>query len=239
MNLKNKKILITGAAKRIGKSIAMVCAQKGAHILLHYYASEKEAKNTQQAILRLGSPCSLYQANLCKSEEVKDLIQQILKTEKRVDVLINNASLFYPKTLEETQKDDLDVFLNIHLKAPFLLAQTFGPLMKKRGEGHILNLIDAGISNPQPRYLAYASSKAALLAFSQGLARSLAPEVQVNCISPGQIFAPENYSKKMKDQIIQKTLREKWAGSEEISRMVLFLLESDFITGQNFFVDGA
>ena len=154
MKLKGKTILISGAAKRIGEALAKACAERGANLLLHSYRSTEEVKKIAKTLKRKKIDIHTFQADLSLVEEVEKLIQALLSQKLIPDIIIHNASLFYPQKLSETKLTDIDQFFNLHFKAPFLINQAFGPLMKQKGEGHILHFIDAGILNHHPSYMA-------------------------------------------------------------------------------------
>lgn len=238
MNLKRKKVLITGAAKRIGKSIALAFAQRGADILVHYHQSKNEAEELAKEIEKLGMRCSLYSADLSKTEELLQLTQEIIEKEKSLDVLIHNASVFYPTPLPEVTEKDWDIFLDLHVKAPFFLAQQLAPLLKKSVQGRIINIADGSMPHFYPNYIPYCTSKAALITLTQSLAKVLAPEILVNAICPGLILPTPGMEESQNKIAVQETLSKKWGGAEEVAKMAIHLAESDFITGQNFVVGG-
>lgn len=238
MNLKRKKILVTGAAKRIGRSIALAFAQKGSDILLHYHQSKDEAENLAKEIERSGGRCSLYSADLSKTEEILNLTQKIISQEQSLDVLIHNASVFYPTPLEEVKEKDWNIFLDLHVKAPFFLAQQFAPLLKKSAQGRIINIADGSMPHFYPNYIPYCTSKAALITLTQALAKALAPEILMNVICPGLILPTAGMEESQNKIALEDTLSKKWGGADEVAKMALLLAESDFITGQSFVVGG-
>ncbi len=238
MNLKRKKILITGAAKRIGKTIALTFAQRGADVLIHYHQSKNEAESLAKEIEKLGSHCSLYSADLSKSEEILQLTQQIIKKEQSLDILIHNASVFYPTPLQEVTEKDWDIFLDLHVKAPFFLAQQLAPLLKKSAQGRIINIADGSMPHFYPNYIPYCTSKAALITLTQSLAKALAPEILVNAICPGLILPTPGMEEVQNKIAVQDTLAKRWGGADEVAKMAVHLAESDFITGQSFVVGG-
>lgn len=238
MDLKGKTVLITGAAKRIGAEVAKQFAEKGATVLIHCHHSRKEADLLSKKIRKLGVKSHVYSADLSRMVEVKKMAQQILKDLGQVDVLINNASLFYRTPFEKIGEEDWDQFLSIHVKAPFFLAQALAPAMKKKGAGRIINIADWSGLRPYQNYLPYCVSKGGLITLTQALAKALAPEILVTAVCPGPILPPEDLSPQEKAHVAKKTLVGKWGCPEDIARMVVFLAEQEFVTGSYHLVDG-
>lgn len=233
MKLQAKKVLVTGAGKRVGRLIAKAFANKGAKVFIHYHQSEAEAKSLAEEISG-----KIYQADLCKMDETKKMALQILREQEGVDVIVHNASLFYPTPLREVTEKHWDDFTNIHLKAPFFLAQILAPAMQKKGEGRLIHISDWSALRPYENFIPYCCSKAGLITLTQALAKALAPQVLVNAIAPGPIIPPPHFDEKEKQKVLQKTLVQHWGDPEEIAKTAVFLAESDFITGQCYKVDG-
>lgn len=236
MDLSGKKVLITGAAKRIGAAIAEALAKKGCHLILHYHRSAPEAKALQCKLSAFGISADLIQADLSQEKEVAALAKTALK-KGPVDILINNTSLFYPIPFEKLKVSDWDQFMNVNLKALFILSQKLGLKMIQKG-GHIINLADLAGCHPYRNYLPYCVSKGAVLSLTRALAIELAPKVQVNSICPGLMIPPPWLSEPVKNRVIKKSPLKKWGGVEEIAKGVLFLCESDYITGSELVIDG-
>jgi pteridine reductase len=238
MELKGKTVLITGAAKRVGRTIALTLARQGAHVLIHYGQSQKEAQELAGAIADLGVPSALFQADLSNTSECLNLIEEVSR-DHSVDVLINNASIFPRTPLGQMTDEDWDRNMAVNLKAPFTFGLHFGQQMKKKGRGKVINIIDWSAYRPYKNYLPYCVSKGGLVTLTQALALELAPEVQVNGVAPGPVLPPEEYSQKEKEQLKHVTPLQKLGTPEDVAKTVQFLIEgSDFITGQVTFVDG-
>lgn len=243
MNLRNKNVLITGGAKRIGREIALTLAQRGAHILIHYNRSRREAETLQKEIVGKGGKALLFQMDFSKLKnlpaEIKKFTAKVYRKAGRVDVLVNNASIFYPTPLEKISEKDWDNFLTVNLKSPFFLSKEIGLQMFKRKSGKIINLIDWTAERPQADYLPYCISKAGLLAATRGLAKTLAPHVQVTGIGPGPILPPEFLSGKKLKAKAEKTLLKRFGNPRDIAQTVKYLAEgTDFVTGVFLPVDG-
>ena len=238
MNLRGKTVLVTGAAKRIGREIAKGFASRGAHVLIHYHSSKKEAEGLARELRLLRVKSQLCRANLLKVNEIRSMVRKILRDHGGVDVLVNNASLFGRTPFEKVGEEDWENFLGIHVKAPFFLAQALAPVMKKRGGGRIINIADWSGLRPYRDYLPYCVSKGAMMTMTQALAKTLAPEVLVTAVCPGPILPPAAMGKRERVGVAKKTLVGRWGRPEDIARMVVFLAEQDFVTGSYHLVDG-
>jgi NAD(P)-dependent dehydrogenase (short-subunit alcohol dehydrogenase family) len=233
MNLKGKNVLITGAAKRIGREIARQFAARGARVLIHYHSSRKEAETLAREIKG-----RLYRADLFKLNEIQRMTRKILKEVGAVDVLVNNASIFVKTPFGKITESDWDRILSTNLKAPFFLAQELGMRMKRKGAGRIINIADWAGLRPYTGYLPYCISKGALITMTQGLAKTLAPEVLVTAVCPGPILPPPDLPREERERAAKKTLVGRWGSPEDIARMTVFLAEQDFVTGSYHLVDG-
>ena len=238
MNLIGKTALVTGGAKRIGREISLKLAGKGANILLHFNTSKTEAEGTAAEIRSLGVQCLLFQADLSKSDSIKKMTNEIFKQPLPVDILINNASLFYKTPFKEVRETDWDLLVDTNLKAPFLLSKVIGQKMFEGQGGKIINIADWSGSRPYKDYTPYCVSKGGLITLTKALARDLAPKVWSNAIAPGPVLLPPDFSEEEKQAVIQKTLLRRVGSPEDIANAVLFLLDNDFINGTVLGVDG-
>lgn len=245
MVLHGKNVLITGAARRIGRETALTLAQSGARILIHYNRSRSEAEVLRSQIVRSGGKALLFHADFSKtknlSAEIKKFAGAIYRKAGNVDVLVNNASIFYPTPIQKMTEKDWDAFLTVNLKSPFLLSREIGLRMKRQKTGKIINLIDSAAERPSADFLPYGISKAGLLAATRGLAKALAPYVQVNGIGPGPILPPE-FARGKKAAVkaaASKTLLKRFGNPRDIAQTVKYLAEStEFVTGVFLPVDG-
>ena len=227
--------LITGAAKRIGKSFAMALAQKGYDIALHYHRSQEEAERTRHELQTLGSRVFLLKGSLEKSETVRKLIPQTLKFFGRLDVLINSASTFEQTPFLKTTERILDRDLAIHFKAPFFLTQIFAQTVKM---GQVIQMLDSDISKNKSSYFSYLLSKKILAEFTKMAALELAPSIRVNAIAPGFILPPSNFDPKISKRLIEKIPLKKQGSAEHLNQALNYLLENDYVNGETLFVDG-
>ena len=228
MNLKNKKILITGGATRLGEALSKALSKKGARVLIHYNASQNKALKLSK---QLKTAC--FHADLSQVEDIKRLFSEIKKKVGKIDVLINSAAIFYPVPFLKTTEKQWNEFMNTNLKSVFFSSQEAVPLMRKNSV--IINIADVGGYIMWKDYLAYCTSKAGVLALTKGLAKTLAPKIRVNAIAPGPLLLPKGYSKKYSANL---TLLKKTGSPQKLAHAVCFLIENDFLTGQVIHLDG-
>jgi len=235
MEIKGKTALVTGAAKRIGKTLAIELARSGCNVVIHYRSSYREAEIVKKEVENLGVKAFTIQADLENTEDVFKLIKKV-KNAVSIDILINNASVYYPVPIQEIRENDIDRFYAIHVKAPFFLSREFGIDMYRRGYGRIINVADYSPIRPYPNYTAYTISKGAMLTLTRALAKEFAPYVLVNAVLPGPIVPPPDL--KDRDIPLKKTVLKKWGGESEVWKAVRYLIETDFTTGAFIPVEG-
>jgi pteridine reductase len=236
MDLRNKVVLVTGAGRRVGRTIAGSFAARGAINAIHYRSSQREAQEVVDEIVSRGGSARSFHANL---EKVSEIEAMVIATLGGIDVLVNSASVFTRKPLAEVTERDWDVTLNTNLKGPFFLAKFAGLQMRKRGAGKIVNIGDWAGIRPYNNYLPYTVSKTGLIGLTRALAKALAPEVQVNCVALGPVLAPEEYGTDDIAKMVAGTLTKKMGSPEDVARAVLFFCEgTDFATGATLLVDG-
>jgi NAD(P)-dependent dehydrogenase (short-subunit alcohol dehydrogenase family) len=238
MQISDSIVLVTGAARRIGRAIALELGRRGAHLAIHYRSSGKDASETVRLIRQLGVDAEAFAADLTDEQARAGLFEQLDVRFGRVDVLINNASVFGPGTLEETTPALWREQMETNAEAPFFMAQAAGELMLATGGGKIINIADPAGEVIWTNYFSYSVSKAALLAVTQGLSRALAPAVQVNAVAPGPVHFPEYYTDEQKQHAVERTLLKRAGTPEDVVRAVVFLIENDYVTGEVLHVDG-
>ena len=238
--MKNKNILITGAARRIGASCARYLHDEGCNVFLHYRSSQQEALSLCEELnhKRPGSARAL-QADLLSMKELKGLAEQASLAWDGIDVLVNNASTFYPSAVSEVTETQWDELLGSNLKAPFFLVQALLPSLKAR-RGCIVNIADIHAERGLKAFPVYSIAKAGLVAMTRILAKELGPEVRVNAVSPGAILWPENgVPESAKQEIVERVALKRSGAPQDIARAVKFLIwEADYITGQLITIDG-
>lgn len=238
MKLKGKTVLVTGAGRRVGKSIALALAEKGAQVAIHYNRSKKEARTVVKEIEKRGGAAHAVQGDLAKGRDCERIVQETVKVLGRLDVLVNNAAVFFKTPLFEVTEKDWDRTLDSNLKGSFFCAQAAAKAMQKEG-GKIINFADWSGFRPYVDYLPYCISKAGVIAMTKGLAKTLAPKIEVNAIAPGPILLPEDLDPVEEEEISRNTPLKKIGSPQDIVSAILFLIEgTDFMTGATIVVDG-
>ncbi len=239
MVIKNKVVLITGGAVRVGAAITRTLAEAGAKIMCHYHSSSQEASELAREVESEGGQIAVISADLTDSRAREALVRSTMAQWGRIDVLINNSALFYRTPLGTVREEDWDIFHNLNLKSVFFLSQAVSQVMLQQASGKIINIGDTAAETPFPAYIPYTLTKAGVVSMTRGLAKALAPHIQVNCINPGPVMLPEDISEEEKQFALEQTLLKREGSGKDIAETVRFLLEgSDFITGAVIPVDG-
>jgi NAD(P)-dependent dehydrogenase (short-subunit alcohol dehydrogenase family) len=225
-----KKIIITGAATRIGAAIAKSLANFNIKILLHYNKSYSEVKKLKMMLEEFGAEIFLIKADLNKTNETKKIIPYAYKTMKGIDCLINNASIFENDNIEKFDEKGFDKHLNTNLKSPSLLSRDFFKYIKKN-KGNIINIIDQRIFKLTPHFFSYTLSKTGLETLTKVSAMKFAPCVRVNAIAPGPTLKNKRQTEKHFKKQWQATLLKKKVDTENICSTIKFLIKNDNITG--------
>ena len=239
MTLQGRVALITGGARRIGHVIAMALASRGAQVVISYQRSSKAAIETVGALRDLGVKAEAVAADVASASDVSRLVQRIERNFGRLDVLVNNASIFERTPFERLTEKDWDRHLDINLKGAFLCALAARRLLRKRAQGKIINIADWAGDRPYRDYLPYCVSKAGVIALTKALAKELAPTVQVVAIAPGPMLPPEEMTPAERRNAVARLPLKRWGSPEDVANTVLFAIEgSDFLTGTTIYVDG-
>jgi pteridine reductase len=239
MNLQGKVALVTGAGKRVGEAIALALAERGAAIAIHYRSSRDGAEQAAARIIGQRGRAQIFGAELEHVDEIERMIASIIEAFGRLDVLVNSASVFCRKPLEELTERDWDLNLNTNLKAPFFLSKFAGAVMRRQGAGKIVNIGDWAGIRPYNNYLPYTVSKSGLIGLTRALAKALAPEVQVNCVALGPVMPPDDYESEEIERLRLATLTKTIGSASDVAQAVLFLCEgTDFATGSTLMLDG-
>jgi NAD(P)-dependent dehydrogenase (short-subunit alcohol dehydrogenase family) len=234
--LEGQKVLITGAARRIGREFALGVARAGSDVILHYGHSSDEAEMLREEIESLGVRAYLLQADLADAQQVAELIPRAFKF-GRVYGLVNNAAIFESLTLNTTDLAAWNRHIAINLTAPFLLCQAFARQVPSGEEGRIINILDWRALRPGADHLPYTISKAALAALTRSLAVALAPGITVNGLALGAILPPSDG--KLTENLLSSIPTRRWAIPDELTQALLFLLIGPaYITGEIIHLDG-
>lgn len=238
--LDDKVVLITGAARRIGAALALAFHERGARIAVHYRRSEREARRLVAGMnaTRPGSAAA-FGADLNDLAALAVLPKAIVRKFGRLDVLINNASTFYPTPIGEITAAQFDDLVGTNLRAPLFLAQAAAPELRRR-KGLIINIADIHALRPLRHHLVYCAAKAALVMLTRSLARELGPRVRVNAIAPGPVLWPTaGVDAKLRRRIVERTALKRTGSPDDVARVALFFAtEAPFVTGELLTVDG-
>lgn len=241
MRLEDKVCLVTGGAKRVGRAIACAFARRGARVIVHYNRSAAEARETAAECTRLsgGRQALALQADQGDTSAIEALVGEAEGQCGRVDVLVNNASVFYATPFLKLTPEQWDEMLSVNLRGPAWFCRAVAPGMMRRGEGAIVNVADALNDTPRPHFIPYGVGKAALTALTRGLARELAPAVRVNAVGPGTVLLPPDAGEKLRRDSEASAALGRIGMPEDVAAACVFLVEgSDFITGAFLAVDG-
>jgi len=237
MRLHGARVLITGAGKRLGRHMALALAEAGCDVAVHFHRSETEALKTCAEIETLDRRGLAIQADLTEPSAPEQIMASAVSQLGGVDILVNSASLFRRGTIRQTSIDDWSQTLAVNLRAPFFLSQAFAAQIGER-PGHIVSIADWRAERPGVSYVAYHISKAGLLALTQSLAQALGPNVQVNAISPGAILPAGEKDKAWFRSLASRLPLGHTGSPTDITEALLYLLRSDFVTGEVLHVTG-
>ncbi|NJN80355.1 MAG: SDR family oxidoreductase [Anaerolineales bacterium] len=233
-DLKGKTVLITGAARRVGKMFALACARAGADVIIHHGHSPEEAESTKDEIASLGRSAWVLTCDLSQPDAVSQVISQANEMSP-LYALVNSASIFENLSFQETSLQDWEKHFSINLTAPFLLSQAFA---KQTSHGRIVNILDWRALRPAADHFPYTITKSALAAMTKSLAVALAPNIIVNGLALGAILPPADNAS-AKDKVIEAVPARRWAEAKEVEEALVFLLTCPtYITGEIIHLDG-
>ena len=236
MSLDGKRILITGAARRVGRELALAVARAGGDVVIHYGHSQADADSLCQEIETMGRRAFPIQADLNDSAQVETLIARASE-HGPLNALVNNAAIFESLKWDTTTLEAWDRHLLVNLTVPFLLSQAFASLLPQGETGRIINLLDWRALRPGADHLPYTISKSALAALTRSLAIAFAPRITVNGLALGAVLPPNDGA--VSQKFIEKVPAGRWAHLDEVSQTLIFLLEGPaYITGEIIHIDG-
>lgn len=239
-NLNGKVALITGAARRIGAAIATKLQQAGADVAIHYRGSKDEAVALAKALNKdRTDSAAIFSADLVDTAALPELINAVVNWRERLDILVNNASAFYPTPPGDITEAQWDELIGSNLKAPLFLSQAALPQLRKH-RGAIINIVDIHAQRPLKNHTVYGPAKAGLAMLTRSLAKDLAPDIRVNGVSPGAILWPEDgLTDTAKISILKQIPLERPGNPDDIAGCVLYLVQdATYVTGQIIAVDG-
>lgn len=238
MNPKGKTALITGGAIRVGKAITLGLARAGANVVINYNHDGEQAAQTVKEVEMLGRTALAIQANIADWEQVKRMFSQIHDKVGKVDILVNNASIWKQTPFPTDSIEDWHTVTGVVINGAFYVSNLAAQDMLEKKEGVIINIVDISVWEAWPKFSAHVIGKSALMAMTRQFALDLAPYVRVNAVCPGPVLPPLDYSPEKNKRTAAKTLLDRWGTPEDISKAVNFLIESDYINADAITVDG-
>lgn len=239
MDPTGKVALVTGAAVRVGKQIALALAERGYHLAVHYNASAGPATETVEQIRALGVEAHAIPCDLTDTETIPDLIEAIEERWRRLDVVVNSAAIFPRTPWSEIDEATWDEALDVNLKAPFFVSRHAARLLGADGGGSIVHIADWAALRPYKHYLPYLASKGGVVTMTKAMAKELAPGIRVNAVAPGPVMLPEDMSEEVVDHVREATLVKRLGSAADVASAVVYLVDmTDFVTGHVLVVDG-
>jgi NAD(P)-dependent dehydrogenase (short-subunit alcohol dehydrogenase family) len=233
-----KTVLVTGAAKRLGRAIALDLASDGWNVAVHYNGSEDDADSAAQAVRAFGGEAATLRCDLSKEAQTATLVDRAVKELGPLTALINSASLFENDDWHSATRKTWDDHIEINLRAPLLLSQLFAKQLPKGEQGNIINIIDQRVLKPTPQFLSYSVSKAALYWLTVTLAQGMGPNIRVNAVGPGPTLRNPRQSQEDFSRQRDATILKRGADPADICAAVRYLLAAPAVTGQMLAVDG-
>lgn len=237
MELRGRAALVTGAGRRLGRAIAIALGARGADVVVHYHASEREARETAETIERGGSRARVVRSDLRDAAASPRLVAEAAEAFGGLDVLVNSAAEMPRTPFGETTAAQWDETFALSLRAPFLLSQAAAPLLAAR-RGAIVNLADLAAFETWPDYVPHGIAKAGVVQLTRALARVLAPDVRVNAVAPGAVLLPEGWGEREAERFAATTPLGRLGSPDDVVGAVCYLLEADYVTGEILVVDG-
>jgi pteridine reductase len=237
VDLDGKVALVTGAGTRVGRAIAVALGKAGMRVGVHYYGSEKGARQTADEIVAAGSDARTLPGDLTDPATGPRVVEHISKVFGSLDVLVNSAAVMLRTPVGEVLVEDWDAMFALNLRAPFFLSQSAARVMKDRG-GVIINIADLAAFEAWRNYVPHSITKAGVVQMTRGLAHALAPKIRVNAIAPGAVLLPDGYTAEQRDKLVSTTPLGRIGSPEDVAQAVIYLISADYVTGETIIVDG-
>ena len=237
MKLAGRVALVTGGGRRLGRALAVALGRERMHVAVHYNKSADGARETQQLIEGAGGKATTFQANLSSPEAPAALVRDVAERLGSLTVVVNSAAVMDRTPIGEVTADVWDAIFALNLRAPFLIAQAAAPVMRGEG-GVIVNIADLAAFESWPGYIPHSISKAGVVKMTSALARVLAPEIRVNAIAPGAVLLPADWQADAGDRLASTTPLRRLGHPDDVVQAMLYLLRSDYVTGETLIVDG-
>jgi pteridine reductase len=237
VDLDGKVALVTGAGTRVGRAIAVALGKAGMRIGVHYYGSEKGARQTADEIVAAGSEARTLPGDLTDPATGPRVVEHMSKVFGSLDVLVNSAAVMLRTPVGEVLVEDWDAMFALNLRAPFFLSQSAARAMKDRG-GVIINIADLAAFEAWRNYVPHSITKAGVVQMTRALAHALAPKIRVNAIAPGAVLLPEGATPEFRDKLISTTPLGRIGSPEDVAQAAIYLISADYVTGETLIVDG-
>ena len=237
MELQDRVALVTGAGHRVGRAIAVALGGRHMRVAVHYNSAAAGARETLREIEAAGGSGSIFSSDLTQPDAPQSLVESVAKEFGALDVLVNSAAVMLRTPFESVTPGEWDEIMALNLRAPFFVSQAAAPWLR-RGRGVIINIADLAAFETWPSYVPHGISKSAVVAMTRALASVLAPEVRVAGIAPGAVLLPDGWAETDADRLRASTPLRSLGSPGDVTRTLLFLLDSDFITGETVVVDG-
>ena len=237
MELRGRTAIVTGAGHRVGRALAVALGQRGMRVVVHYNSTADGAKETLRAIESAGGEGVTVGADLTNVDEIPKVIDAALSHSGTIDVLVNSAAIMVRMPFGEVDVHRWDQTINLNLRAPFFLTQAAAPHLRK-ARGVVVNIADLAAFETWPAYIPHGISKSGVVYLTRALAAVLAPDVRVAAIAPGTVLLPEGWSAEDAARLRRTTPLAREGSPEDVARTMLFILDSDYLTGETIIVDG-
>jgi NAD(P)-dependent dehydrogenase (short-subunit alcohol dehydrogenase family) len=238
VSLAGRRALVTGGAVRLGRALALGCAEAGMDVAIHYHASADPAEEAVALCRARGVRSVAIQGDLRRADACRAVVAEAERALGGVDVLVNSAAGFLARDVADVTEADFEAAVALNLKAPFFCAQAAAPGMAARGWGRIVNVGDVAGLEPWPSFAVHGATKAGLLMLTRSLAQALAPEILVNAIAPGTVLMPDGSSSEAVARSAAKTVLGRIGEPADVVGALLYLLQADYVTGHTLVVDG-
>lgn len=237
MQLQDRVALVTGAGRRVGRTLALSLAGAGARVAVHYSGSEAGAREVADKIRSDGGSAEIFRADLTQPDAPGTLVAAVKARMGRLDVLVNSAAVMIRTPFGEVDPETWDRIVALNLRAPFFLSQAAAPDLR-HSRGAIVNIADLAAYETWPGYIPHGLTKGGIVQMTRALARVLAPEVRVNAIAPGTVLPPEDMAPSDAERLRQTTPLQRQGSPDDVASAMLFLLRAEYITGETIIVDG-
>jgi pteridine reductase len=237
MELTGRAALVTGGGRRLGRAIAIALGARGMHVAVHYGSSAAGARDTASEIERAGGRATCVQGDLTNPDAPAALVDASVDALGGLDVVVNSAAVMVRTPVGEVTTEAWDAMFALNLRAPFFVAQAAAPHLARR-RGAIVNIADLAAFETWPAYVPHGVTKAGVVQMTRALARTLAPDVRVNAVAPGAVLLPDGWPEDAARRLTATTPLGRLGSPDDVTRAILFLLESDYVTGETVLVDG-